>query len=123
MVSAIGSSSFATPSGAGASAVGLEAQLARYQKVLSECVSCESAKTSEGKQAIQDISSKISDVKARIAEITTAKSGTQQLAHDARTSGDNSANTGPLDSVTRDNTAVAISSAYAPIGGRLDVFA
>ena len=76
MVSAIGSAPAAasadpTP---GVSTAGIEAQIAHYKKQLSDCVNCESAKTLEGKAAIQAISNKISAAEARIEQITTAKS-------------------------------------------------
>lgn len=75
MVSAIGSSAIsgASGSGTGSGAAALEAQLTRYQKQLSDCVNCDSAKTPEGKAAIADLSSKISEVKARIDQSAPAK--------------------------------------------------
>jgi hypothetical protein len=65
MAQAIGSfvASAAAPAGA---SVGLRAQLADYQKQLSECVNCASAKTLEGKAQIQALSDKIGDIKARL---------------------------------------------------------
>jgi hypothetical protein len=74
MVAAIGSASAAAYSGvARTPAAGLEAQLARYQKELADCVNCDSAKTPEGKEQIQAISNKISEVRARIDEIDSAQ--------------------------------------------------
>jgi len=53
--------------GAPASA-GLEAQLARFQKILAECVNCDSAKTAAGKAQIQAISEKISVLRERMEQ-------------------------------------------------------
>ena len=50
---------------------GLDAQLARYEKQLAECVNCASARTPEGKQAIEDLYGKIHDTKAKIEEVRT----------------------------------------------------
>jgi hypothetical protein len=59
----------ATAYGAGApSATSLQAQLERYQKQLSDCVNCASAKTPQGKSDIQAISARISQIEQRIAE-------------------------------------------------------
>ncbi len=81
MVAAIGASSAAYGgSVATTPTAGLEAQLARYQKELSDCVNCDSAKTPEGKEQIQTISNKISAVRARIDEIDTAKPAVQPTA-------------------------------------------
>jgi len=125
MVSAIGSSPGFSSAATGSSAVGLEAQLARYQKVLSECVSCDSAKTREGKQNIQDVSSKISAVKARIEELAAAKSNAQPvtLGTLAAGSGANGSSSAPgaQDGVVV--AAPAASQATATLGNRLDVFA
>lgn len=73
MVAAIGST--ALP-GSGASAsptAGLEAQVIRYQKQLSDCVNCDSANTAQGKETIQQVSNKISAAKARIEEINVSR--------------------------------------------------
>lgn len=48
---------------------GLDARLVRYEKQLAECVNCASARTPEGKQAIEDLYSKIYDTKAKIEEV------------------------------------------------------
>ncbi len=103
MVSALNSSTFAPPVYAAATG-GLEARLERYQKELSDCVNCDSAKTPEGKQKIQDVSSKISEIKTRIEEIAAAKSKTQPA---------------------KINAAVSAASrpADATLGSRVDVFA
>ena len=69
-----GAATGATPAGNPSSVAALQAQLDRYQKELSDCVNCSSAKTEAGKQNIQDISGKISDLKAKIAQENNPKS-------------------------------------------------
>ena len=55
--------------GSGArSSVSLQAQLQRYQKQLSDCVNCASAKTWQGKADIQAISERISQIKQAIEQ-------------------------------------------------------
>ncbi|MFZ6691272.1 hypothetical protein [Undibacterium sp. SXout20W] len=76
MVQAIDSSTLASTSASSAttsvttdsaaSAGELQAQLAQYQRQLSDCVNCSSANTPEGKQQISEISSKISAIKQTI---------------------------------------------------------
>ena len=55
-------------SGGAPSAASLQAQLQRYQKQLSDCVNCASAKTPQGKADIEAISARISQVQQRIAQ-------------------------------------------------------
>jgi hypothetical protein len=76
MLSAIGSSIYASPAGTGPSVVGLQAQLDRYQKELSDCTNCSSAKTLEGRQSIQTLSNQIGEIKARIEAVTITKLAT-----------------------------------------------
>ncbi|MFZ6645171.1 FlxA-like family protein [Undibacterium sp. TJN25] len=75
MVQAIAPDTAAATSAAssGSASAALQAQLDRYQKELSDCVNCASAKTPEGKTQIDDISSKISDLKSRIDKVGNAK--------------------------------------------------
>ncbi|GGC60326.1 hypothetical protein [Undibacterium terreum] len=65
----------AAAASSGAASAALEAQLERYQKELSDCVNCASAKTPEGKAQIDDISSKISSLKTRIEKVGDARPG------------------------------------------------
>jgi hypothetical protein len=58
--------------GGAPSAVSLQAQLQRYQKQLSECVNCASAKTLQGKSDIQAIAARISQIEQRIAQAVNA---------------------------------------------------
>lgn len=66
--SACGASAYQT---GGPSPVDLRARLDRYQKQLSDCVNCASAKTPKGKADIAAISARIDEVKRAIAQ--TAK--------------------------------------------------
>jgi hypothetical protein len=79
----------AYPSRGGASASALQGQLARYQQELSDCVNCASSKTLEGKQKIQQISEKISDLKARIE---TADASSASKAPDRQAASESSSN-------------------------------
>jgi hypothetical protein len=66
---AIGSSSLSSVSGSHSSSTALAAEVARYQKQLSDCVNCPSAKTLEGKAHIQELSTQISVDQQRIKRI------------------------------------------------------
>jgi len=71
MVSAVGSSQVSnTNASSGPSKSGLEAQISRYQQQLTDCVTCPSSKTPEGKAAIESLSNKISVVQSKLKEIT-----------------------------------------------------
>lgn len=122
MISTIGPSSLASTTAGGTSAAGIEAQIARYQKELSDCVNCDSANTREGKEKIQTISDKISSAKARLEEITARKSSNQPTAPNTATSPDISADKdGPASRVKDNNDAAGLPNSNA--GTRLDVFA
>lgn len=103
MVSAIGASTFQAQSVGAPSVAALEARLARYEKELSECVNCDTADTREGKQAIQELTIRISETRTRIEEVAASKSGAPAVAE-----------TAPVSAATY---------AGGPLGGRLDVFA
>jgi hypothetical protein len=68
---AIGSSSLSGVSGGQSSRAALAAEVARYQKQLSDCVNCSSSKTLEGKAHIQELSTQISMDQQRIKQIET----------------------------------------------------
>lgn len=127
MINAIGPASLANTTGGGTPTAGLEAQIARYQKELSNCVNCDSANTREGKETIQAISDKISAAKARLEEITAEKSSDQPNTPNAITSADITARKDALASSVNDKigTKSVSSSEFTntPVGGRLDVFA
>ncbi|GAO36629.1 hypothetical protein SCT_2038 [Sulfuricella sp. T08] len=116
---AIGSPTFSSAICSGTSTSGLEAQLTRHQKALSEQVNCSSAKTPEGKAAIADISNKISTVKTRIEEIANtqpSRYSTTLIATDVNKTNEAAAKSGV-------GAALAPKSADATVGSRLDVFA
>lgn len=99
----------------------LEAQLARYQQELSNCVNCDSANTAEGKETIQALSNKISSVKARIEAIENAKPATPNtttITH-ASTTGD------PVAPAEKDQVALVMVPMQAdkPIGRFVDAYA
>ena len=56
------------------SRVSLRADLARYEKKLSDCVNCESAKTPEGKRNIQDLDAQIGALKAQLKVVPQSDS-------------------------------------------------
>lgn len=87
MVAAIGSGTLPTSlaaSTATSPTSGLEAQIVRYQKELSDCVNCDSANTAQGKETIQAISNKISAARARIEEIQLTQSINQPARVDSQ---------------------------------------
>jgi len=113
MLNATGSSTFASPAGTGPSTAGLQAQLDRYRKQLSDCVNCNSAQTIEGQKVMQTISNRIGEIKARIEKIATERSNTQLSPPNAGTATGNSAVA----------TAAISVSATATVGSILNVFA
>lgn len=104
MPQAIASSStspVAAHSGNKASPASLQAQLQRYKQQLSDCVHCASAKTPQGKAAIDAITARINQVKLSIAD-----SATDQSAR-------------PIGA----SQTVAAAGATTTLGSRIDVFA
>jgi hypothetical protein len=96
-MTAIGSAVTASSQGA-VSSVALRADLARYEKQLSDCVNCASASTPEGKRNIQDLSAQIGSLKSRLNVVPRADAAA---------------------SVGESKTATASSG----VGGRIDVYA
>jgi hypothetical protein len=86
MVAAIGSSSLPSSTATASPVAGLEAQIVRYQKQLSDCVNCDSANTVQGKETIQQLSDKISAVKAKIEEINVSKPVSRTISTDNQVS-------------------------------------
>lgn len=85
MVFAVGASpTFSIPSNASstsiASAAGIEAQIARDQKELANCINCESAETKQGQADIQALTNRISVARARLEQITNANPADQTVA-------------------------------------------
>lgn len=101
------SSSATTPAvtSGGPSAASLQAQLQRYQQQLSDCVNCASAKTPEGKKAIQELAAKVSQV--------TQKLGALQ----------NSAATNATAAGSKVAEGAAKAGRHGQPGGTIDVFA
>lgn len=83
------------------SGVELRARLDRYQKQLSDCVNCASAKTPKGKADIAAITSKIDETKRAMTE---------------------SEDQGQARQPVKDAQAGANPASY-PLGSRIDVFA
>ena len=71
-MTAIGATTASSMSQPQGSRVALRADLARYEKQLSDCVNCSSARTPEGKRNIQDLNARIGDLKARLNGVTEA---------------------------------------------------
>jgi len=86
MVASIGSSTGFSFTPTAKPTAGLEAQIARYKKELSNCVNCDSAKTSEGKANIQALSNKISKLTSQVQEISKSKQANQELDSSPATS-------------------------------------
>jgi hypothetical protein len=82
MVAAIGSTALPSSSTSVSPTAGLEAQIIRYQKQLSDCVNCDSANTAQGKETIQEISNKISAAKAKIEEVNVSKPVSRTVSTD-----------------------------------------
>ena len=74
MFVAISSSALSGAIGGHISIASLSVQVATYQKQLADCVNCESAKTLQGKENIQEISNKIRVTQESIKQIVAEKS-------------------------------------------------
>jgi hypothetical protein len=59
---------------------GLEAELAQYRKQLSECVTCATANTPEGRREIQRIENQIRAITTRIEAARQPKTGSDATA-------------------------------------------
>ena len=115
MVAAIGAIATVTTPVQGVSIGGLRIELARNEKTLSECVNCASARTAEGQQEIQRLSSEIARLKTRIAEAT--KSAPAQDRQSA-------SGTQPASDRLPDHAgATATQASDATVGGRIDILA
>ncbi|MES2102968.1 MAG: FlxA-like family protein [Pseudomonadota bacterium] len=136
MVQAIASNPGAanTAGSAGSANAALQAQLERYQKELSDCVNCASAKTPEGKTQIDDISSKISELKSRIEKVGDARpsdtldqsaSASARLKDGSVNSAAANTNAAAAAATTDQNTAnggARPGSASLTVGGLLDLY-
>lgn len=113
MINAIGSS-FSTGT-SGPSAAGLEAQLTRYQKQLSDCVNCaETSKTPQGQETARSLSDKISQIKAQLDAVATSKTTANYPPVDIRNS--QNADSGA-------QAATQTGSTTATLGNYLDLYA
>jgi hypothetical protein len=119
MVNAIGPAALYNSIGTGNSTAGLEAQIARYQKELSSCTICESARTPEGKAAISELAGKISAARARIEQIENAKALER---HEVQKPVAEPGDVPGLAPGLR-KSAAAPDKVQGAIGGRLDIFA
>ena len=114
MIPAIGTPTSNPPYSTGG--VALQGQLARYEKELSACINCSTAKTTEGKQKIQEVSSQIEQIKARIEQATQTRATRQAEKNFAYTG----SGLGSLERTKRavlDTGAMSLSS----IGSQIDV--
>jgi len=100
------SASTATKTNSAASAGALQAQLAQYQRQLSDCVNCSSANTPEGKQQIAEISGKINALKQTIEASQATPSPETTNAHTKQTHVANHATTSNPVTATEQATGV-----------------
>ena len=125
MVAAVGSASVSAvsaTSGGGFGTAGLEAQIARYEKQLADCVNCSSAKTPEGKKAIAEISNKISSARARIDEVQSTKQVTRPAAAIAGTASRSSVAPDASPATADGGKLAQTKSVYSTVGSLVDVF-
>ncbi|MCE5182148.1 MAG: hypothetical protein LLG15_10140 [Betaproteobacteria bacterium] len=108
MLNAVGSISYGNAPSAGASTAVLEAQLVQCERQLSDWTHCSSAKTPEGKDIIQTLTNRISEIKVRLEKSVTAKSDAPSVT---------------VVPTTAINPAAAPRPANGGVGSLLDVFA
>jgi len=77
MISSVGSSTAYDINSISKPTDGLDAQITRYKKELSDCVNCDSAKTAKGKAKIQAISDKIATLTAQVEKTVKSKDTAQ----------------------------------------------
>jgi len=124
MVQAIGSSAAGGAVDSGAGAAGLQAQLVRYQKQLSECANCASSKTAEGKAEIQAISGRISEIRARIDKVTEAKAESGPAALVTSTAAENPADSGAAVKAGADGRSDGVPrQVFGTVGSLVDLHA
>ncbi len=111
MVAPIGTSNASSYTGTVKPSTGLEFELAKYQKELSDCVNCDSANTAERRSNIQELHNKISAVQARIERLAVADPNWESRLNPTAVAENNS----PEDSV------YASGLATSAIGGLVDV--
>jgi hypothetical protein len=74
-LSAIGSPASGSAQ-SGMSKTALRAEIARYERVRSDCVNCSSAKTIEGQRNIQSLDTQISALKAKLTVVPRPEAST-----------------------------------------------
>ena len=117
MVAAIGATPSFSTQLPQVSTGGLRAELARYEKALSECVNCATARTPEGQQEIQRLGSEIARLKSRIEEAgRSANPQNRESVEGSRAAPASGKSTDRTESVT----AVADGRT---VGGRIDILA
>ncbi len=111
MISSIGSSPAYDLNSNAKPTTGLDAQIARHKKELSDCVNCESAKTTKGKAKIQAISDKIAALTAQAEKTAEPKDTNQPPTKNLVRAGQ------------KYNIAPVPDIGFGPIGNNLKVFA
>ena len=97
MVLAVGSSfSPLVVTTAAASTAGLEAQIARDKKELSNCVNCESADTNQGQADIQALTNKITAAEARLSTLAAPDQSNPSTALNATSAADGVSSSAPV---------------------------
>ena len=97
---------------------GLDAQIARYKKELSDCVNCESAKTAKGKAKIQAISDKLTALTAQTENAAKPKDTNQLTTMSGTPPTNNQFSAGH-----KYDIAPVSEFDFEPIGNNLNVFA
>lgn len=110
MISSIGSSPAYDSNSTAKPKTGLDAQIARHKKELSDCINCESAKTTKGKAKIQAISDKIAALTAQAEKLAEPKGANQPQINSLVRAGQEY------------NTATVLDSGFGAIGNNLNVF-
>lgn len=125
MIGAISSPNSSLPTGTVKSATGLEAQLIRYQKELSDCVNCDTENTLAGRESIQSLSGKISAIKARIEEVNLSRSSAQAVPANSSPSTPVSENkaASPAGRHEQYGADTSYTTGINSVGSRLDIFA
>ena len=123
MVSAIGASfSSSVVASTAASTAGIEAQIARDKKELSNCVNCESADTKQGQADIQALTNKINAAEARLSTLAALEQSNPSTVLNATSASDGvspSALVSPLaESQAGDGPAETLDSS-GPTKGRI----
>jgi len=123
---AAGSALPASSTAASAAATGLQAQLARYQKQLADCVDCASAKTPEGRKTIQELSDRISIAKERLRELDANPAARRPAlagSGENRESGGGGTSAASTPATSAGMLPRRPEAIYSTVGSALDVFA